>query len=340
VISVAATAALFSRAARARGIAELDRRCNRRGGGGDGLQPATVLGTQNGELTHRIHRDTMGLLRSVEIGAKQLWINGNWHASMLVAAWREPSAADFYRTLKNQAYLPDELVKVLPERDVIYLVVPKAASTRIRATLAAIHGRYSRQLKPSRWGKLRGPEGPRSMTVRAFYRLATNQATLRFSFVRNPYTRLLSCWADKFQDNPLLPGSPMIDDYLDRRRQIDHRLPAGADQTLSFAQFVIYAAATANSRHDPHLQLQDDILSVPGIALDVVGRTETFDADFAPVLDHLGASDQIRRMSLTPLNQSRRGHWSDYYTAEVADMVYRAYERDFDRFGYQRSLSG
>jgi hypothetical protein len=223
---------------------------------------------------------------------------------------------------------------------VIYLVVPKAASTRIRETLAAVRGHYSRQLNPRRWGKRQGPQGPRSMTVRSFHRLATSPTTLRFSFVRNPYTRLLSCWADKFHDSPLVPGTKMINDYLELRGQIDKSLPEGPDRTLSFAQFVIYAAAVANARRDTHIQLQDDILSVPGIPLDLLGRVESFNADFAPVLDHLRASDQVRRMSIMPLNQSRRGRWADYYTTELADTVYRAYERDFDRFKYPRSLPG
>jgi hypothetical protein len=280
----------------------------------------------------------MGALRPIEVKAKRLWTNGNWFASMLVASWREPAAAEFCRKLEAESFRADDLVRVLPSHDAIYLVVSKAASTRIRTILAAIGGRYSRRLKPSPTPKFREPQGLRSMSVRSFYHLATSPKAFRFSFVRNPYARLLSGWANKFAGRPLVPGSPEVDDYLARRAQIDPALPAGADHTLSFEQFVTFASASAHSRHDPHIISQDDLLSVPGIALDFIGRMESFNADFGKVLDRLGASDDIRREALVPVNPSQHRHWSEYYTPALAERIYRAYERDFDRFGYPRAL--
>jgi hypothetical protein len=280
----------------------------------------------------------MGVLRPIEVKAKQLWTDGRWLGSMLVATWREPVAVEFCRRLEGGAFRPYDLVRVLPSHDIIYLMVPKVASTRIRATLGAIGGRYSRRLMPSQWGRVREAQGPRSMTVRSFYPLASSPTTFRFSFVRNPYARLLAVWASTYQDQPLLPGIPSIDDYLTKREHIDKTLPVGADKTLSFEQFVNFATASLNLRHDQHLLPQDDLLSVPGIALDFIGRLESFNSDFALVLDRLGASEEIRREALVPLNSSRHSHWSDYYTPSLADRVYRTYERDFDRFCYRRAL--
>ena len=140
------------------------------------------------------------------------------------------------------------------------------------------------------------------MTVNSFYRLATNPDTLRFSFVRNPYARAVSCWAHKFADKPLIYGDFFIDAYLAIRREIDTELPAGPDHTLSFADFVVFAAATAKARHDIHLQTQDEILSMPGITLDLIGKMENFDGDFVRVLDHVGASDEIRREATIMIN--------------------------------------
>jgi hypothetical protein len=75
-------------------------------------------------------------------------------------------------------------------------------------------------------------------------------------------------------------------------------------------------------RDNAHWQLQDDILSMPGLALDFVGRVETFDRDIVRVLDHICADRS----------------WPLYYTQGLADRVYAAYESDFDRFGYARII--
>ena len=184
----------------------------------------------------------------------------------------------------------------------------------------------------------RGPYGLRNISIDSFFRLATGTDTLRFSFVRNPYARIVSCWADKFAGKPLVDGDFFIDSYLAVRQQLDGRLPIGADSTLSFSDFIIFAAATATTGHDVHLQTQDDILSMPGINLDMIGKVETFGADFVRVLDHLKASEDIRREALVALNESHHDDWPTYYTPELADRIYRAYERDFDRFGYVRAI--
>jgi hypothetical protein len=176
------------------------------------------------------------------------------------------------------------------------------------------------------------------MTIDSFFRLATGSDTLRFSFVRNPYARIVSCWADKFAGKPLIGGDVFIDPYLALRSEIDADLPAGADRTLSFPEFAAFAAATARTGHEVHLQTQEDILSLPGIALDMIGKVETFDADFVRVLDYVNASDAIRREAAVALNESHHDDWPSYYTPELADLIYRAYECDFDRFGYARAI--
>jgi hypothetical protein len=75
---------------------------------------------------------------------------------------------------------------------------------------------------------------------------------------------------------------------------------------------------------------------MPGIALDFVGRIERFSQDIVRVLDHIAATNGIRGDAANPVNPSRHGPWADYYTPELRDRIYRAYERDFDRFEYPR----
>lgn len=276
----------------------------------------------------------MRFFRPVEITIKQI----PWIASRSIAGLRNPPAMEFYENLMANGYEADSLLNVLPRHKLVYIGVPKAASTRIRRTLAIIDGRFMRALKPSRRSMYRGPYGPRNITIETLYRLATDPDVLRFSFVRNPYARVVSCWADKFAGKPLVRGDVSIDLYLAIRREIDTNLPAGADRTLSFPEFVAFATATAKARHDIHMQVQDDILRMPGIQLDLIGKVETFEEDFVRVLDYVNASDAIRREAAVAINESDHNDWPSYYTSDLADRIYRAYECDFDRFGYTRTI--
>jgi len=278
----------------------------------------------------------MPFFKRAEITFKEI----PWIASTGVAKLTNPESIAFYRKVTSGGYEPEKNIIVLPRHKLIYVTVPKSASTRIRRTLARIEGRFSRSLRQSKRSKYRGPYGPRNITIGSFHELATDPASLRFSFVRNPYARIVSCWANKFALKPLVrAGDPFIDAYLAARPEIDLRLPEGATHSLSFADFVVFVTAAAEIHKDSHIQAQSDILSIPGLELNFIGKVESFNQDFARVLDHLKASDDARGEASKALNESHHFDWPTYYTPELADRIYRAYECDFDQFVYSRAPS-
>jgi Sulfotransferase family len=249
-----------------------------------------------------------------------------------------PEASHFYADLIDRGFDQLSHIDVLPRQRVVYLCIPKCASTTIRMALSAMigHGEVSSEQVHLR--RQSGLRSPKQVGASTFYRLVKDESALRFSFVRNPYDRLVSAWADKFQDKPLAAGDPIVDIYLEQRRAMDLPLPKSADETLSFADFVHFTAATADRRIDVHWQSQDDILNVPGIAFDFIGKLESFDQDFARVIEHVGASSAAAAAINARFNKSRHRPWRDYYTGALAAEVYRTYERDFDRLGYTRNL--
>jgi hypothetical protein len=167
---------------------------------------------------------------------------------------------------------------------------------------------------------------------------APDPSALRFSFVRNPYARLVSLWAHQFRNRPLIPGLSSMNSYLACRERVDPSLPKGADRTISFPDFVTFVTSTAIDRIDAHWTHQTVITDMPGITLDFVGKVETFANDFSRVLDHIAATPGLRVQSLLPFNTSDHDAWPSYYSAGLANTVYRAFELDFDRFQYPRSL--
>ena len=251
--------------------------------------------------------------------------------------WRDPAAARFFQALVAEGFDPEAHIDVLPQQRLIYLCVPKSASTTIKAALAAIAGRT---VPPHRLHARRhsGLSSPRHVGISTFHHLATNPRTLRFSFVRNPYARLVSAWADKYRGRPLVAGDDFVDQYLAYRRA-DGRPPVrGSDETLSFADFVAFACATADARLNAHWAVQDDMVTMPGIALDFIGKVETFGRDFARVIDHIDPRRQSGLALAPHHNISAHAAWQRYYDDALAARVHRAYERDFDRFGYARAI--
>jgi len=261
----------------------------------------------------------------------------NW-ARRQIVGWRDPQSYAFYTRLVADGFAPNAHIDVLPEQRVIYVCVPKNASTRIKMTLSVLLGRSLRSEWEVHKGKLSGLKSPKRVGLTVFHRLATDPHALRFAFVRNPYARLVSCWLNKFREVPLIPAKPSVDSYLAWRQQNDPSLPEGPTNTLSFDEFINFATMTAQDRVDAHWHLQTGLLEMPGIELNLVGKVESFERDFMRVLDHVQASDALRADASKPANVSHHIDWRSYYTNELANRVYKAYELDFERFQYPRRL--
>ncbi|KQZ01358.1 hypothetical protein ASD45_11220 [Pseudolabrys sp. Root1462] len=247
------------------------------------------------------------------------------------------SAASFFAAMARGGADYDAHIDALPEHRLIYVCVPKSASTSIKIALSALQGETvaANLAHKRRYSSLRSPS---QVGVSGFYRLAMDPATLCFTFVRNPYARLVSTWADKFRDKPLVPGDRFIDRYLRHRSVADRAQPIGLDRTLSFARFVMFAIETLDDRPDPHWQLQSKLTGVAGLPLDLVGKVENFAQDFRLVLNHAGGTAAQRLLTLPVSNVSQHGPWRGFYTAELAERVHRAYSDDFFRFGYATRL--
>jgi hypothetical protein len=253
-------------------------------------------------------------------------------------SWLDPEALSFFETMVAGGFRPNAHIDVLPQQRLIYIAVPKCASTTIKSILSTLIGAdmASRgRLHRRQYTRLKSPG---LLGLSAFHRLATSPATMRFSFVRNPYARLVSAWADKYRNKPLVAGDSFVNQYLAHCTSINPGFPKGPDQTLTFPQFVELATATADRRIDAHWQLQDDLLNMPGIKLDFIGKVESFRNDFVHVLDHVDPDLALRQAIDLHLNASNHQPWSDYYSDALAERVCRAYERDFDRFGYARAV--
>jgi glycosyltransferase involved in cell wall biosynthesis len=149
----------------------------------------------------------------------------------------------------------------------------------------------------------------------------TSPEVMRFTVVRNPYTRLESAWKDKVQ--LCAPG------YEDLCIDIKGALPAGDDPAslVSFREFVTAVEGQDIARCDSHWRAQWEHTLRGAMNFSHVGRTEDLPAQLTVFFDHIGEPNR----AVPQLNVIDRG---TEYTDEIAERVYRLYRRDFDAFDY------
>lgn len=153
-----------------------------------------------------------------------------------------------------------------------------------------------------------------------------------FAFVRNPYDRLVSTYFNQVARPTKFSRGLFRDGMHKAFWRYDGMHPG-----MGFSDFAHLVAGIRDNLANPHFKSQADFLTddltgdlMPGF----IGRFEQLQADFDWICHRLGA-DTVR---LPVLNRSARNLWPHYYTRELADVVYRRFQADFELFGYSRKI--
>ena len=161
-----------------------------------------------------------------------------------------------------------------------------------------------------------------------------------YAFVRNPYARVVSAWNNKFahchlgdQDRCSRRYAPILRKFAAR-----HGLPGGAaNSPIPFETFLQFVESQAEGRRDHHWDTQRAVLQLDGVSDHKLFRIES---DFATgameVLTRAGVdAEWVAQRLRKPRNVSPKRD-EPVLTEELAERVYRIYECDFQRLGYER----
>jgi len=148
----------------------------------------------------------------------------------------------------------------------------------------------------------------------------------RFSFVRNPYSRALSCYLEKIVGEQWLRDLRLPD------------LGFAPDADVSFVEFLRRVSSQQPADMDIHWAPQSYLLSLGRVRYDFLGRFESFRPDLQRVIEHLALdvpAELLARRTSHVTGASER--LDDYYDEESTSLVQQIYAGDFAALGYGRS---
>lgn len=205
----------------------------------------------------------------------------------------------------------------LPEKRLIYVLVPKVASRSVLAALTAYVTGASTE-STTRADVFRAME----RYVRGAYppelrRLQRDN--FMFTFVRNPLDRLLSAYSQQM-------AIPKAEAKTIFQR---HKIPLD----VSFARFVEIVCSVDDDRADGHIRSQHRYLSERDeLLVDFVGRFEQLDQEWESLRQRFALPDLPRR------NISSHRSVQEAYTPRLARLAAERYRRDIELFGYQDAV--
>ena len=200
----------------------------------------------------------------------------------------------------------------------------KVANSTLRATFQSLEcgGHLPPHYKPfKRWtGPLLQPSD-----ITDFPALVSNSAVRKFCVVRHPYTRLISCFRDKFEREPKGAGY--------RRKMRELGLPT--NKQISFAEFLSAVAKQDQLAMNSHWRVQYYNVFMDMIRYDEIIRYE----DLADRLARLVGELYPFANTDAVISRHRHDQSSDelvdrYFVPELRTLARRIYRRDFETFGY------
>lgn len=224
---------------------------------------------------------------------------------------------------------------VSPERKYVYIATPKVANTTVKMALNQLEGNND----PDYVGNIHKQGMHLSdFSVEENVEMLTSSEWFRFTFVRNPYDRLLSAYKSKIG---IWGGEPYYAKMQDEIREtFDYPThPKGYTPVIAFRDFVNYLIKNWERRRvgcDPHFNLQTNLLMLSHVDYDLIGRFESFVKDFQEILTRLNAPDGIKEIALNNYNPTIQVHHAIAYDRELADVVYNLYQSDFEAFGFEK----
>jgi hypothetical protein len=214
-----------------------------------------------------------------------------------------------------------------PDHSALYVAVPKTGCTTIKTVVAAAvgmigAGALERRTRGGIHDAWRDREANWTDLAEADRQaLLIGATTFRFTSVRNPFERLVSCYLNK-----IVGGG----NYLSRRMK-----DLGVDSLASFLEVV---GGQPPLRRDVHCRAMTDLTFAGAIGYDDVIRYETFETDLRRIMARLGVAALAIPRPARRNHTDAGSHLGEMLGPRESDLIRDIYRRDFETFGYPMAI--
>ena len=162
-----------------------------------------------------------------------------------------------------------------------------------------------------------------------------------YAFVRNPYKRFLSAWKEKFsRAHTLDKVGRNVGQLLPqlRRFALKHGLPGSEEKSaVPFETFLIWTESQQEGQRDHHWDTQRAVLHLDKIKYRRLFRMETeYTEGLMEVLTRAGIPESLIAERSGRTRNATPPLADPVYNEEFADRIYKIYEYDFERLGYEK----
>lgn len=231
--------------------------------------------------------------------------------------------------LGEQPLQLDSRMIFIPDRSLLYVSIPKTGCTTIKMVIGASVGLLNPQaLKHKTRGGIHNTWNARETKWSDLIDekrgdLLTGGSTFRFTSVRNPFERIVSCYLNKITGK---------NDAFYLARKLRER---GDTSLLAFLKFV---RDEPPLKRDVHCRVMTDLCFSGRVRYDDLIRYETFEADLRRMMVRLDLPTHSipRPAAASRTNAGARMH--ALLGPEERDLVREIYDADFKEFGYSLDL--
>lgn len=146
----------------------------------------------------------------------------------------------------------------------------------------------------------------------------------KFAFVRNPWSRLASCYQNRIIEN-------FANTYGAESGNAQEYSRMGLYSDLSFDKFVEIVAEQDDENSDRHWRSQTSFFVIDGVnTLDFIEKLETITRDWKRLSPLIHTTRPLKHLK----RSNKKQDYKDYYNKRTKDIVAKRYEQDIDLLKY------